>query len=147
MSVRTLFPALLVALMATVSQAGAQQEPKLVICKDGATVYDIGSYTCKSHKGIDHDRTREKNAKTGAEKVGAATERVAHNTGKTVSKAAEDVGKGGKAVAKEVAGDNTNKDPMDATAKCKDGTYSHAHQHASACAKHGGVEYWMDGKQ
>jgi len=32
--------------------------------------------------------------------------------------------------------------PEDATAKCKDGTYSHATQHRGACSGHGGVAEW-----
>jgi hypothetical protein len=32
--------------------------------------------------------------------------------------------------------------PQGATAKCKDGTYSHAKQHSGACSKHGGVAEW-----
>jgi hypothetical protein len=95
---------------------------------------------------VDKNATKMKNAKTGAEKVGAATEIAAQNTGKAVSKGAEDVGKGAKAVDKEAVGDVTNATAEGATAKCKDGTFSHAHQHDGACAKHGGVEAWMDGK-
>lgn len=30
-----------------------------------------------------------------------------------------------------------------ATARCKDGTYSHAKTHSGACSGHGGVEQWM----
>ena len=32
--------------------------------------------------------------------------------------------------------------PENATAKCKDGTYSHAKQHSGACSHHGGVAEW-----
>ena len=32
--------------------------------------------------------------------------------------------------------------PVDATAKCKDGTYSSAAQHRGACSNHGGVAEW-----
>jgi hypothetical protein len=32
--------------------------------------------------------------------------------------------------------------PADATAKCKDGTFSHAAQHSGACSNHGGVAEW-----
>jgi hypothetical protein len=34
-------------------------------------------------------------------------------------------------------------DPTGATAKCKDGTYSHAKSHSGACSKHGGVADWL----
>ena len=46
---------------------------------------------------------------------------------------------------KEDKGDN--KSAAGATAKCKDGTYSHSKQHSGACSKHGGVESWMDGSK
>ncbi len=32
--------------------------------------------------------------------------------------------------------------PEGATAKCKDGTYSHSKQHSGACSHHGGVAEW-----
>jgi hypothetical protein len=32
--------------------------------------------------------------------------------------------------------------PQGATAKCKDGTYSHSKQHSGACSHHGGVAEW-----
>jgi hypothetical protein len=33
--------------------------------------------------------------------------------------------------------------PQGATAKCKDGTYSHAATHRGACSRHGGVAEWL----
>jgi hypothetical protein len=33
--------------------------------------------------------------------------------------------------------------PTGATAKCKDGTYSHSAHHQGACSHHGGVAEWM----
>jgi len=38
-----------------------------------------------------------------------------------------------------------NTDPSGATARCKDGTYSHAQTHQGACSRHGGVAEWLDG--
>ena len=32
--------------------------------------------------------------------------------------------------------------PQGATAKCKDGSYSHSKQHSGACSHHGGVAEW-----
>jgi hypothetical protein len=32
-----------------------------------------------------------------------------------------------------------------ATARCKDGTLSHAQHHSGACSQHGGVAEWLDG--
>ncbi|HEY8104646.1 MAG TPA: DUF3761 domain-containing protein [Gemmatimonadales bacterium] len=33
--------------------------------------------------------------------------------------------------------------PADASAECKDGSYSHAKHHRGACSKHGGVQQWL----
>lgn len=33
--------------------------------------------------------------------------------------------------------------PADASALCKDGSYSHAQHHRGACSKHGGVQQWL----
>jgi hypothetical protein len=33
--------------------------------------------------------------------------------------------------------------PNDATAQCKDGTFSHAVHHQGACSRHGGVAKWL----
>jgi hypothetical protein len=34
-------------------------------------------------------------------------------------------------------------DAQGATARCKDGTYSHSQQHRGACSRHGGVDSWL----
>ena len=33
--------------------------------------------------------------------------------------------------------------PADASAQCKDGSFSHAQHHRGACSKHGGVQQWL----
>jgi hypothetical protein len=37
----------------------------------------------------------------------------------------------------------SNADAAGATAKCKDGAYSHAKGHTGACSHHGGVAQWL----
>jgi hypothetical protein len=37
----------------------------------------------------------------------------------------------------------SNADAAGATARCKDGAYSHAQGHSGACAHHGGVAQWL----
>lgn len=39
---------------------------------------------------------------------------------------------------------NTPSDPANATAKCKDGTYSYSQHAAGTCSGHGGVDYWIN---
>lgn len=34
--------------------------------------------------------------------------------------------------------------PEGATARCKDGSFSHSQQHRGACSRHGGVDAWLD---
>jgi hypothetical protein len=36
-----------------------------------------------------------------------------------------------------------NNDPAGATAKCKDGTYSHSAHRTGTCSRHGGVSQWL----
>jgi hypothetical protein len=50
-----------------------------------------------------------------------------------------DVKESGKAATATAA----NTDATNATAKCKDGTYSHAATHRGACSRHGGVAEWL----
>jgi hypothetical protein len=38
-------------------------------------------------------------------------------------------------------------DAAGATAKCKDGSYSHSTHHSGTCSRHGGVAQWLDGSK
>lgn len=97
-------------------------------------------------------KSAAKSAKESGESVGSA----AKDVGKSAARAGKDVGRsatqgakgtagtakeGGRAVANSVK-PRPSDAPQDATAKCKDGTYSHAKQHRGACANHGGVAEW-----
>jgi hypothetical protein len=50
---------------------------------------------------------------------------------------------GPKPAAPAAAPRGSNADATGATAKCKDGAYSHAQGHSGACAHHGGVAQWL----
>ncbi|MBS0614388.1 MAG: DUF3761 domain-containing protein, partial [Proteobacteria bacterium] len=41
------------------------------------------------------------------------------------------------------SGSAASNDPTGATAKCKDGKYSHSTSHTGACSHHGGVDQWL----
>lgn len=43
---------------------------------------------------------------------------------------------------KKKSGNSSQTAPKNATAKCKDGTYSYAKRHQGACSHHGGVAEW-----
>jgi hypothetical protein len=77
--------------------------------------------------------------------VGAASKDVAKDVGEKSKDVAKDVAKGTKGVAKSVKDDVKGRPsdaPADATAKCKDGTYSQSKTHRGACSNHGGVAEW-----
>lgn len=49
----------------------------------------------------------------------------------------------GPTAAPAAAPKGSNADAAGATARCKDGAYSHAKGHSGACAHHGGVAQWL----
>ena len=139
------------------------QATSTVTCKDGTTSTATGRGACSGHGGV--NRTPKKATKTEAKadtKI-AKTEakadtKVAKAETKADTKAAKATSKSEraaeKATSKAVASDlketrktanatAANTDPTDATAKCKDGTYSHAATHRGACSRHGGVAEWL----
>jgi len=89
------------------------------------------------------EKAASKTAKTGATaaKNEAKTESKAEaKTAKTEAKAVE------KTVTPKTKTSSTgadNNDPTNATAQCKDGTYSHAKNHQGACSNHGGVSKFL----
>jgi uncharacterized protein DUF3761 len=81
----------------------------------------------------------------GATAAGNATKDAAETTGKAAAKGGTAAGNATKDAAdsvKNAVKPRPSDAPQDATAKCKDGTYSHAKQHSGACSGHGGVAEW-----
>jgi len=119
----------------------AQSEPANATgqCKDGTyTTAKSKKGACSSHGGV---QTWYASAKADAKAAGSATKDAA----KDVGNAAKDAGKATKDATKSAVNavkPRPSDAPKDATAKCKDGTYSTASQHRGACANHGGVADW-----
>lgn len=93
------------------------------------------------------DKAVDKTAKT-TDKAAAKTATQASKTdaavAKTASKAESKADKTvDKAAAKSAKTGADNNDPTNATAQCKDGTYSHAKNHQGACSNHGGVAKFL----
>jgi hypothetical protein len=126
-------------------------------CADGTTSSATGKGACSGHGGV-----AKKGAKTKADTKIAKTEAKADTkVAKTEAKAAKaDVKADTKSAAKttkaadklaskSVTSDvketrkSASSDAAGATAKCKDGTYSHAATHRGACSRHGGVAEWL----
>lgn len=64
-------------------------------------------------------------------------------TSKAVASDVKETGKSANATVATASKTGVNTDPTNATAKCKDGTYSHAATHRGACSRHGGVAEWL----
>jgi len=93
----------------------------------------------------DAAETTGKATAKGATAAAGATKDAAETTGKAAAKGATATGNATKDAAgsvKNAVKGRPSDAPQDATAKCKDGTYSHAKQHAGACSGHGGVAEW-----
>ena len=88
----------------------------------GAAAKDAGKATGEVTKDVAKSAARK--TEEGAKAVGTAT--------KDAARAAKD------------AVTRPSEAPKDATAKCVDGTYSHAKQRRGACSNHGGVAAWYE---
>jgi Tfp pilus assembly protein FimV len=127
----------------------AVQAQATTTCKDGTTSSATGKGACSGHGGVD------KSAKKAAKSDSKASAKVAKTDAKAEPKAAKTETKADAKVAKtesKAASKSaktpatttaSNTDPNGATAKCKDGTYSHAATRRGACSRHGGVAEWL----
>jgi uncharacterized protein DUF3761 len=155
------------ALALTPALLGAQTKPANATaeCKDGTfSTAKSKRGACSGHGGIktwyaDEGNSAKadakaagKETKSAAKEAGSATKDAAKAVGKETKEVAKDTASGTKSAAKAVgkateSAANAIKPkpsdaPQDATAKCKDGSYSHAKQHRGACSGHGGVAEW-----
>jgi len=127
-------------------------------CKDGTTSTATGRGACSGHGGVDKRAKVAKVAKSDAKatskaakadvkadtKAAKADAKVAKSESKSEVKATTKAAKTATApVATASKTTASNTDPTGATAKCKDGTYSHAQTHRGACSRHGGVSEWL----
>lgn len=126
-----------------------------VTCTDGTTAPHGGKGACAHHGGI--KKAEAKTAETpAAEKPAKETKKTKKKSDKTKPESAAQPAtpatpatpaEPAAAPARPSAGKSSpgNTNPAGATARCKDGTYSHAKTHQGACSRHGGVAEWLDG--
>lgn len=125
-----------------------------VRCKDGTTSAKAGRGACSGHGGQDKGAAPNAMAPAAAMAPSTTTRAAPAATVAAPVTAAE-------ASARPAAGapatmtrpaaapsskEGVNADAKGATAKCKDGSYSHAANHSGACSRHGGVAEWLDRK-
>lgn len=114
-------------------------------CKDGSfSEAKTKRGACSGHGGV-KTWFADSAAKKDIKAAGKETKAAAKATGEATKDAAKATGnavkEGTKSAANAIKGKPSDA-PQDATAKCKDGTYSHAKQHRGACSGHGGVADW-----
>jgi hypothetical protein len=114
-------------------------EPKhaTVTCKDG-TKDEGGQGACSGHGGVDKSATDKAASKEAKKHKEPAEPKAAKPTTHPAEHAAQPATHPGEKP------DDAAKGPP--TARCKDGTFSHAEHHTGACSNHGGVEEWLDKK-
>jgi hypothetical protein len=130
-----------------------------ITCKDGTQSASTHGEVCSGHGGV--DKAADKTAKTAPmaepSAIGATTAAKADGaaakpgqttpTTKTDASMPEVAATGAttassvNSVRKPVTEGGTN--PVGATAKCVDGTYSRAKTRQGACSNHGGVSQWI----
>ena len=147
-SSRSLMLATVIALAPIALQAQAA-----TTCKDGTTSTATGKGACSGHGGVKAAKSDTKASTKAAKSESKATTKAAKadvkadKAGiKADTKASKADAKADSKQAKMVAAPTktaSNTDATGATAKCKDGTYSHAASRRGACSKHGGVAEWL----
>jgi hypothetical protein len=127
----------------------ALQAQATTTCKDGTTSTATGKGACSGHGGVAKGAAKAVKSESKASTKVAKTEAKADTkAAKTETKADAKVAKTESKAASKAAKPTTTAsatDPSGATAKCKDGTYSHAASRRGACSRHGGVAEWLKG--
>lgn len=113
-------------------------------CKDGSTSEVSGRGACSGHGGvlkIKKVKASKEAAKEAAAPAVAAAPAAAATVAAPAAKVEKAATKTAEAKAPTVAASAT--DPTGATAKCKDGTFSHSKHHGGSCSNHGGVAEFL----
>lgn len=107
-------------------------------CKDGSTSDKTGRGACSGHGGVAKTASA---ATAPAAAAPAAAPAPAPAPAPAATPAPVAAAPAASKAAPTAAASAT--DPQGATAKCKDGTFSHSTGHKGACSHHGGVGEWL----
>ena len=120
--------------------AGAKKAGKnAVMCADG-TMSKGGQGACSGHGGIKSPASVPATKSTTPSLPSAVP---ASSPARTRSEAKSRAPTAPNAATKPATKRGADKDPTDAIAQCKDGTYWHAATRSGACLKHGGVAKFL----
>ncbi len=112
----------------------ADAKKTVSVCKDGTS----STAACAGHRGIDSAATKAAKDAAKAAKAEAKADKAKASKDPNKSASADAKAKAAQAKA-DKAEDKASHDSTGATAKCKDGTYSHTMTTQGACSRHGGV--------
>lgn len=125
-------------------KAAAQAAGEMVLCKDGTTA-KAGRGACRGHHGVDKAATA-KGAGAAPAPPAAASIPAPPPPPQAAAAPPLPAQAAPSASAARRAEKAASEDEVSATARCKDGTFSHAKHHTGACSNHGGVAEWLDKK-
>jgi hypothetical protein len=119
----------------------------MVTCKDG-TQDQGGRGACRGHGGVDKSGgaaapNAAAKAAAPAAAVAAPSAAVAASPAAAAPAAPQAARPAATGAASPTTGNSVNTNPVGATARCKDGTYSHSASHTGTCSRHGGVAEWL----
>jgi hypothetical protein len=127
--------------------AESTSSDQTVTCKDGTTAKK-GKGACSHHGGVakpaesgTSKETKDSGKASSSSSSKSSSTKSSSSKSSSSQKAGSSTGSGGD----QPAG-SANSNPAGATARCKDGTYSHSKSHSGTCSKHGGVAEWLDKK-
>jgi Protein of unknown function (DUF3761) len=132
----------LAAVFALPVQAADTSGP--VTCTDGTTSPHGGQGACSKHGGIKKDGAAAKAEAAAPAPAPAAAPKPAAAAAPPAA-ASKPAPAAKPAASTATPAHSVNNDAAGATAKCKDGSYSHSTTHSGTCSKHGGVAEWLDG--
>jgi hypothetical protein len=143
-------PMLVLALYVPTYAADTADAAGSVTCKDGSTSTATGRGACSKHGGVQKAKKAKADTAAAAPAAAPAATAAAPKAAAAPAPAAAPAAAKPSVMAKSAAAPTAAagaSDPAGASAKCKDGTYSHSKHHSGTCSKHGGVAEWLTAAQ
>ncbi|HEX3847352.1 MAG TPA: DUF3761 domain-containing protein [Steroidobacteraceae bacterium] len=121
----------------------AADAPAPTTCKDGTTSSATGRGACSGHGGVQKAPKSSASSTASSGNTAAASAAPAAPAAAPAPSSSASTAAGKSASKSAPTATASNTDPTGATAKCKDGSYSHSQHHSGSCSSHGGVAEWL----